>query len=479
MAKNQSQLEQQFDNPLAEEALLFCLLYDGDIPAIEGITLLKHFRNAQRRDAYRCILRLYKEGAKPDITNVALAMNGDHDKNLIYLMGLMNSAFTTTNVSHYARILKNLSDRNDLVSQLSKVAKLTYDLDVSQEEIAAATDQARDIVDRLMIEANRGMSWSELDDMIGEITWSWENWIPNGMLTMIAGEQDLGKSTLALDLCRTFVSGGNWPNGSPFQGKKGRVLWVDTEGGNFLNLDRAKKWNLDKDAFQTIQIGDDPVNLERDSDRGRLRWWIEQKEIVAVIVDSLRGAFPSADFNASTAMKHTQWLSTLAEKYKKPIITVHHLNKKNAFAQENIVNLDRVRGSGAITQPVRAVIALDKPDPQSTQLRIGMIKLNLARKPKPLGMTITDNGLVYSNDAPEAPRKLSALEEAQEWLMDQLSFGDYTATDIFDAGKDQGHSEPTIRRAKSELGIVSQKSSDGRWYWSLRDLKRDIKEENS
>lgn len=473
MAKNQSQIEQQqLDNPTAEEALLYCLLVGIDtIADVEGITRLKHFRNVQRRDAYRCIMRLHKEGANPDTTMVSIAMKGNTDDNLIYLLGLTARAVTSNSAAHYARILKELSDRRDLIAQLSNVAKEAHNLDASQEEIAAAVDKARDIADRLMVEANRGMSWSELDDMIGEISWSWENWIPNGMLTMIAGEQDLGKSTLALDLCRIFVNGDNWPNGTAFQGKKGRVLWVDTEGGNFLNLDRAKKWNLDMGAFQTIQVGDEPVNLERDSDRGRFRWWIEQEEIVAVIVDSLRGAFPSGDFNSSQAMTHTQWLSTLAERYKKPIITVHHLNKKNAFAQENIVNLDRVRGSGAITQPVRAVIALDKPDPQSTQLRISMIKLNLARKPKPLGMTITDTGIVFSTDAPDAPRKLSALEEAQEWLMDQLSFSDYSATDILDAAKDNGYSEPTIKRAKNELGIVSQKSSDGRWYWSLRDLQ--------
>lgn len=44
-----------------------------------------------------------------------------------------------------------------------------------------------------------------------------------------------------------------------------------------------------------------------------------------------------------------------------------------------------------------------------------------------------------------------------------------TYTALMEELETQGISEPTVRRAKARLGVVSQKAADGPWRWGLPD----------
>jgi hypothetical protein len=62
-----------------------------------------------------------------------------------------------------------------------------------------------------------------------------------------------------------------------------------------------------------------------------------------------------------------------------------------------------------------------------------------------------------------------ALDDAKEFLADQLKDGPKAATDIFDAAKDEGISKRTLWRAKREMAVHSSRSCKGsKSQWSLQ-----------
>jgi putative DNA primase/helicase len=69
---------------------------------------------------------------------------------------------------------------------------------------------------------------------------------------------------------------------------------------------------------------------------------------------------------------------------------------------------------------------------------------------------------------PETPSERSEREEAKEFLRTILADGPAEATRIKREAKGAGIAERTLSRAKSDLGVTSDKDGfDGPWKWSL------------
>ncbi|WP_036258179.1 hypothetical protein, partial [Methylocapsa aurea] len=61
----------------------------------------------------------------------------------------------------------------------------------------------------------------------------------------------------------------------------------------------------------------------------------------------------------------------------------------------------------------------------------------------------------------------SAFREAKDWLFDFLVDGPRSAKEVKVGGRDACHSWRTIERAKQSLEIISKKSGEGGWVWTL------------
>ena len=68
--------------------------------------------------------------------------------------------------------------------------------------------------------------------------------------------------------------------------------------------------------------------------------------------------------------------------------------------------------------------------------------------------------------APEDSREASALAEAKEFLLQELSDGPQPSKHITEASKGLGFSLSSVRRAKEKLRISSYKDGE-RWIWKL------------
>lgn len=313
-------------------------------------------------------------------------------------------------------------------------------------------------------------TWADIAAMLGPITWSWPGWLPAGMLTIIAAEPGVGKSALCLRIAQTLIGNKiDWPDSTLYDGGDGgRVVWAESESGQAINLERAKAWGID--TSRIIQPGL-PLEDFRLDDAAKMAALIDLThlpDVRAVIIDSLRGA-NSRNENDSDVIELVMTLSQLARDTNKPIILTHHLRKRGLLDGADGPNLDRLRGSSAIVQPARVVWTLDTPDPQDKETRrLAQAKNNLARTPRPLGLTISEHGVVFV-DAPEPPRVVSRQDQAINFLLALLADGSIPADEVYEQAQLAGHSKSTIDRAKAKVGVVSFKKGmgGGGWQWGL------------
>lgn len=219
-----------------------------------------------------------------------------------------------------------------------------------------------------------GTPWSRFHRLQTPIVWDWPGWLPRGYLTILASQPGVGKSFLCLRIAATYLSDLPWPDGAPFpHSQRGedpaqdRVLWCESDGGHFLNLHRARLWDLDLSrivnplsAFKGDPLTKRSVNnapltnfiMRNPGHQEALLALAFQPSVRLVIFDSLYGLM-----SGSTAAATLSWLmllSDFARAARKPFLLTHHLRKPNS-RDNALLTLDRMRGSSAIAQFARVV----------------------------------------------------------------------------------------------------------------------------
>lgn len=245
-------------------------------------------------------------------------------------------------------------------------------------------------------------TWGDLEVKYSEVRWVFAGYIAVGQTTMVVGPPAMGKSFLMLSWIKTMMDGGTWPDGSQFtQPIAGAmILWVETEGGEPLNIPRAKKMGIDTSRICTIQdesTEGNPVNLMAKVDLDMITSIAGYPKVVAIVVDSLSGGHNTNE-NETGAGKVVQSITQIARKVNKPLLLAHHVNKQG-FSTD-APSMAHVRGSGSQLQYPRIVVQLDSPDPRRPDVkRVTCTKNNLTQPPEPLGFEMSEAGPVWC-DAP-------------------------------------------------------------------------------
>jgi hypothetical protein len=80
--------------------------------------------------------------------------------------------------------------------------------------------------------------------------------------------------------------------------------------------------------------------------------------------------------------------------------------------------------------------------------------------------------------APTDPEERSALGEAMEFLKDELGDGPVWNKRVRKEARKAEISEATLKRAKTALGVRSEKGADGSWSWSLPEGDQGFRPEH-
>lgn len=312
----------------------------------------------------------------------------------------------------------------------------------------------------------------EVSGLFDDTKWVWDQWIPRGYLSMMAGRPGAGKSYIAAWIASNLISGGLLPDrthaDSELNGSS--VMWIDTESTHSLLIQRLKVMASPSERFFWPLDPKNPSEPFPAVDLSKPYWSgivtdlaIERKPCL-IVVDSLRGSH-GMDENSSDVQHMLGVAAAIARDVGCAFLFIHHLRKKSP-GEHGEVTLDQVRGSSAITAMMRVVFAVDQPDPLSNETRLRVIKSNLGTFADPVGIQIEEHGPVALSFAPKVPKPMSVVDRAVEFLKAKLEQGPRAQQDLMAEAEELGISKSTMRRAQLKLNVVAVKMQD-HWEWSL------------
>ncbi len=320
----------------------------------------------------------------------------------------------------------------------------------------------------------------DLDQAIESTSFVAEAWLPRGHVTAMVSSPGLGKSYLALAIVKIITTGqAKWfDEGISVKANSKAVIWCEAEGFQAGLKDRIKQLGIPPESI-TLPFKDPLVDFNLDLHLTDLKRVVAYYKPDLVVIDSLRGSHSRKENDSQAMQSVMSRLVSLAKEFDVAVLVTHHTNKP-APGQPDFVDLNRVRGSTAITANCRMIWGLEQPDPQDETVRLKVVKSNLAPFPKPHGLIITDKGIEWT----EAPMTVEEcnhemVRETKEdaatgWLKKYLKNGPRPKKEVEKKATEAGHSSATLRRASERPGFITKLPPDkdhNYWRWELSDAQ--------
>jgi 5S rRNA maturation endonuclease (ribonuclease M5) len=323
------------------------------------------------------------------------------------------------------------------------------------------------------------------------MSWLWHGWLAKGKLHIFAGQAGTGKTTIAIALAATITTGGRFPDGS--RSPKGSVLiWSgeDSPADTLVPRLMAAGADLTKVHF----VGDTTDNYElRAFDPATDMTPLMLKaalipDLALLIIDPIVNAVAGDSHKNGEVRRALQPVVDFGEKLNCAVLGITHFSKGGQGKDP----LERVTGSLAFGALARIVLATAKIDDGDKTKRIvcraksnigidsGGFEYDLQEKEVQAG--IFSSYALWGDAIEGSARELlaepdnreqgengkSALDDAKDFLRELLADGELPQKQIQTDAKGASHSWATVRRAKTELNIISSKSKlDNCWYWKL------------
>ncbi len=320
-----------------------------------------------------------------------------------------------------------------------------------------------------------------------DVSWLWHPYIPLGKLTLLEGDPGLGKTFISLTLAAAITRG--WPllsqTGAPGNDlEPADVLYMSAEDGladtlrprldaadaDVSRVHALTGWRLDdgnEGVEGAVSLGDIPI----------LEQALSAVKPKLIIIDPLQ-AYLGAKVDMHRANEVRPLLSALgnlAEKHECAVICIRHLSK--AMSPKAIYS-----GMGSIdfAAAARSILTVGEHDGERL---LAHVKSSLAPQGKSIRYELRDGSLNWLGISDVTAEELSGpqiqsaegestVDNAVTFLQDFLDDGAQPASAAFRAAKQEGISERTLKRAKSQLEVKSQRISAGndgagKWSWSL------------
>lgn len=328
------------------------------------------------------------------------------------------------------------------------------------------------------------------------VRWVWADRIVLGGLTLLAGREGLGKSTVAGDLVAQLTRG---QLEGEFLGQQRHVVYITSEDAReYTVVPRliAAGADLDKVLFIDVHHGtstSSPVVLPLDLDA--LAELIEEYKVGLVVLDAATSVMDGRlDGDRDRQMRQAlEPVARMAENTDCAVLGICHFGKRESSDTGKLI-----LGSIAWSQVARSVIAVAK-DEETGNLVISNTKANLSPGDTPsLSAAIKEATVEIEGDEPANVGKVFWLGEcerdarelldggasedeedrterdmAAEWLREYLSVeSNAKSADVKKAAHGAGFSDRTLQRARQKLRVEFKQEGFPRiTYWSLPDSR--------
>lgn len=330
------------------------------------------------------------------------------------------------------------------------------------------------------------------DVQVEPIDWLWNGWLARGKVHVLAGAPGTGKTTLALALAATITLGGRWPNGD--QAARGRVMvWSSEDAPHDTLVPRLMAAGADLSRVDIVNEyvqGQDVRPFDPSKDARALSDRIADMDEppVLLIIDPIVSAVAGDSNKAAEVRRALQPLVDLGLLRRTAVLGISHFSKGSAGRDP----AERVTGSlsfGALARVVLAtarrsdadgggrILARAKsnigPDTGAFQYDLDVCQLDAGIVTTRIlwGDVLEGSArdlLAEAEAAGADPEERSAIEEARDFLLEELRMGPVPANEVQAAAGKLGINQTTLRRAKALLGIKPDKQGfQGKWVWRL------------
>ena len=304
------------------------------------------------------------------------------------------------------------------------------------------------------------------------IRWLWPGRLALGKLAVIEGDPGLGKSLVTFDLCARLSRGLPLPDGAVLPEACSSLVLNAEDGGDTV---RSRLVGLGADLGRVYLMEGEAPHLP--SEVGVLEAALERAGARLLVLDPLL-AFLDAKVssgNDQSVRRALAPLARLAARRSCAVLLVRHLNKQGGKQAV-------YRGGGAIglVGVCRSAWVVGRDPMDAGRCVLAQVKNNLAGQQPSLAYEV-------GGEPPESPRlrwlgpsRWSADEvvggltrgwqraQARAFLQALLRDGPRLARDVWVEAQKRGLSERTMKRAKKELGVRSEKgllNGAQRDYW--------------
>jgi RecA-family ATPase len=323
------------------------------------------------------------------------------------------------------------------------------------------------------------------------IEWLVEGIFPLGMLGVIGGNPGMGKSQIAINLAALATSGKGSPDKKTFHDVGSVIILANEDDPARTIRPRLEAAGAVLSKVHIVQGVTNPKKeidyFQLDKDVATLTQKAKELGDVRLIIIDPPNAYiggKTDTYKDSDVRKLLAPLQVLANDTGALILLVVHLNKRNDGGAHQ-----RFNGTTAWIAVARVAYLVGEDEASRTRFMLP-VKNNIGNDKKGYGYEILEK--IYPNptgdiktsrifwlDATERPvsellevkkkAKPSAIDEAKEFLEEELAKAPKPVKEIQKLAKDAGISKASLQRAKEELEIRSQKNGDS-WNWSLSPL---------
>ena len=373
---------------------------DAIADVIEILRSTDFYRPAHA-SVYDVVVELFGRGDPADAVTVGaeLKRKGELERigGLPYLHTLVATVPTAANAAYYAGIVREQAQLRSLVEVGTRIVQLGYTTDgadveglvnLAQSEVFAVSEQRNstdyvtleqvvpELYEELERNANRDggldgvpTGFSELDAKL--------NGLRAGQMIIIAARPGGGKSTLAMDICRSCAVHNN-KAAAYFSLEMNRtelsMRLLAAESRVFL--DRMIKGELETRDWQEIArtldkisqaplIVDDSPNMTMGEIRAKSRRLKQQFDIQLIVIDYLQlltSGGKSGESRQQEVSEFSRSIKLLAKELEIPIVAVAQLNRDSEKRNDKRPQVADLRESGSLEQDADVVLLIHRED---------------------------------------------------------------------------------------------------------------------
>ncbi len=477
-------------NPPTPRGGLDVVAYDTDVEIaligsviIHGPPALDHLNDVDADDFSPANARLWTavtaiagQGHRPELAIVADQLG---PAGLDTLGGRPNFQGLYLDAQAAAPVLSSVGRYVEALHQTARARRLQATaLQLAQSPTNGAVDQLLDRLQTLRTDRRTGrVTLTPASDIdLDRPHWIWDQRIPVGGVTLMAGREGDGKTLLVCWLAARITQGqliGERRN------QPADVVYVGLEDDRSTVIKpRLVAAGADPDRFHFVDLTtDQPFAL--DTDMADLGTACNGLDIGLIVFDPLDAHLGAIDSHKKGEVQAAIGrLAMLTQELRCGALGLAHFNK--AGLNDLLV---RINGSRGFSTAVRSVLAIG-PHPDNDTDRLCLLaKANMTSKTdvpairfRIEGQTLanptdgtdiaTANIAILGEETGHHPDNLLALstdedrtqaDEATEWLAAILADGPMIRADIVKLARHEGYAEKPLRSAQTRLGVIAER----------------------